>query len=192
MIFGYARISTQDQDLESQIDSLNEYGCEKVFSGKQSGKSDENFEKLSELIDYIRSGDKVVVTKFDRLGRSLNQVLQILQSITDKGATLVTLDGQVDTSDDSPMNKAMVHLLGLFAELEHSIIVDRLQSGRERTGKKGGRKKSTSPQQQDEIMEKLAVGESVSSLAREYGVSRQSIMRLRDSFPKLKGTTKNL
>lgn len=191
MIFGYARVSTQDQDLESQISSLQEYGCEKVFSGKQSGKSDENFEKLTELLDYIRSGDKVVVTKFDRLGRSLNQVLQVLQSITDKDATLVTLDGQVDTSDDSPMSKAMVHLLGLFAELEHSIIVDRLQSGRERTGRKGGRKKATSPQEQDEIMNKLAAGDSVSSLAREYGVSRQSIMRLRDTFPKLKGTPAN-
>ncbi|MCG7584922.1 recombinase family protein [Photobacterium sp. OFAV2-7] len=180
MHVGYARVSTLDQSLEAQLEALKNAGCEKVFYGKQSGKSEENIKKLHDLIDFVREGDIVLITKFDRLGRSLGQVIDTVDRIHKKGATVKTLDGQIDTSNNSPMGKAMMQLMGMFAELEHSIIVDRLQTGRYRTGRLGGRKRKLSPEQELEVAEKLAAGQSVYSIAKEYKVSRMTIMRVRD------------
>lgn len=177
-LIGYARVSTLDQDLKAQLEALELAGCEKVFAGKQSGKSDDNVAKLSSMIDYVRSGDTVLVTKLDRLGRSLNMILATIQQLSDKRVAVRTLDGQVNTESDNAMQRAMTQLLGVFAELEHSIIVDRLQSGRERTGKLGGRKPKLSPEQTKVIKKALAGGQSKSSLAKEYSVSRSTILNI--------------
>ncbi|MEZ8731008.1 recombinase family protein [Vibrio splendidus] len=174
---GFARVSTQDQNLEAQLDALTEAGCIRIFHGKQSGKSDDNKIKLDELIDFVRDGDTVVVTKLDRLGRSLNIILDAITRIQAKGAQVKTLDGQVDTSADDAMRKAMTQLLGVFAELEHSIIVDRLQSGRERTGKKGGRTPLLSAVQKQEAKARFSNGDSISRISKDMNVSRATIMR---------------
>lgn len=176
-LIGYARVSTQDQCLESQLEALTAVGCQKVFYGKQSGKSDGNKNKLAELLNYVREGDIVVLTKLDRMGRSLNLILATIQQLQEQGVQVKTLDGQVDTTSDSAMQRAMTQLLGVFAELEHSIIVDRLQSGRERTGNKGGRKSVLNSSQREGIARKLADGLSISALAREYSTSRATIHR---------------
>lgn len=175
---GFARVSTQDQNLEAQLEALEAVNCVRIFSGKQSGKSDDNKQKLDELIDFIREGDVVVVTKLDRLGRSLNIILDAITRIQAKGAEVRTLDGQVDTASDDAMRKAMTQLLGVFAELEHSIIVDRLQSGRERTGRKGGRKELFTADQKRDMKEKFQQGASISSLARDYETSRATIGKI--------------
>ncbi|EDL53570.1 resolvase/integrase-like protein [Vibrio mediterranei AK1] len=177
-LIGFARVSTQDQNLEAQMEALKDAGCIRVFHGKQSGKSDDNAKKLDELIDFVRDGDVVVVTKLDRLGRSLNIILDAITRIQTKGAEVKTLDGQVDTSADDAMRKAMTQLLGVFAELEHSIIVDRLQSGRERTGKLGGRKPSLTEDQRSEAKVMFSDGQSISAIAKHYEVSRATIMRI--------------
>lgn len=177
-LIGYARVSTQDQNLDAQLEQLKEAGCVEVFYGKQSGKSDDNASKLAEMVKYARKGDAILVTKFDRLGRSLKQVLDIVEQLQKKGVTIRTLDGQVDTSNDSPMARAFTQLLGVFAELEHGFIVDRLQSGRERTGKKGGRKPKLTEEQITEV--KIKLGQSISKvkLSKEYGVSRATILNI--------------
>ncbi|PMT62626.1 recombinase family protein [Vibrio parahaemolyticus] len=175
---GFARVSTQDQNLDAQIEALTEAGCIRIFHGKQSGKSDDNKAKLDELIDYVRDGDVVVITKLDRLGRSLNIILDAITRIQAKGAQVKTLDGQVDTSADDAMRKAMTQLLGVFAELEHSIIVDRLQSGRERTGKKGGRRPLLSDDQKKLAVSRLNSGDSISEIAKDMDVSRATVMRV--------------
>jgi len=177
-LIGYARVSTQDQDLSAQLEALEGGGCTKVFYGKQSGKSDDNQAKLQELLDYVREGDTVVLTKLDRMGRSLHKILVTIEALSNKGVSVKTLDGQVDTTSDNPMQKAMTQLLGVFAELEHSIIVDRLQSGRERTGRKGGRKKLLSPDQEKKVKKLFSTGSSKSKLSQEFGVSRATIMRV--------------
>lgn len=176
-LVGFARVSTQDQDLSAQLEALEQAGCVKVFHGKQSGKSDDNQQKLKELLAYVREGDTVVLTKLDRMGRSLNRILMTIQSLQDKGVALRTLDGQVDTASENPMQKAMTQLLGVFSELEHSIIVDRLQSGRERTGRKGGKPKSLSDTQMKEVNRLFKQGVSKSKLAAQFSVSRMTIMR---------------
>lgn len=177
-LIGFARVSTQDQNLDAQMESLTEAGCIRIFHGKQSGKSDDNAKKLDELIDYVRDGDVVVVTKLDRLGRSLNIILDAITRIQAKGAEVKTLDGQVDTSADDAMRKAMTQLLGVFAELEHSIIVDRLQSGRERTGKLGGRKPKLNEDDKKHAKVLFEAGNSISYIAKHFDVSRATIMRI--------------
>jgi DNA invertase Pin-like site-specific DNA recombinase len=177
-LIGYARVSTRDQDLSAQLEALEAAGCEKVFYGKQSGKSDDNEKKLSELLDYVREGDTVALTKLDRMGRSLSKILFTIEELQKKGIAVKTLDGQVDTGNANPMQRAMNQLLGVFAELEHSIIVDRLQSGRERTGRKGGRSKALNPEQEAEVRSKFKTGLSKNKLSQEFGVSRATIMRV--------------
>lgn len=177
-LIGYARVSTQDQSLDAQLEALQAAGCTKVFNGKQSGKSDDNELRLRELLDYVREDDIVILTKLDRMGRSLNKILITIQSLQDKGVAVKTLDGQVDTTSANPMQKAMTQLLGVFAELEHSIIVDRLQSGRERTGRKGGRSRRLDSDQERKIRKNFQEGKSKSKLAQDFNVSRATILRI--------------
>ncbi len=181
-LIGYARVSTQDQSLDAQVEDLKTAGCAKIFHGKQSGKSDDNDKRLHEMLSYVREGDTVVLTKLDRMGRSLNRILQTVQQLQDNGVAVKTLDGQVDTTSSSPMQKAMTQLLGVFAELEHSIIVDRLQAGRERTGRKGGRAKALTDVQMDKVKKLYLGGKSKSQLAKDFGVSRATIMRTVESL----------
>lgn len=150
----------------------------KSISWQAVGKSDDNQAKLDEMLEYARDGDTLVLTKLDRMGRSLNRILSTIEDLQKKGVSVKTLDGQVDTTSNNPMQKAMTQLLGVFAELEHSIIVDRLQSGRERTGRKGGRKRVLSPEQEKKVKKSFSNGASKSTLSQEFGVSRATIMRL--------------
>lgn len=182
MLIGYARVSTREQDLKTQREELDKAGCEKVMYGKQSGASKENDQKLAELVEYVRHGDVVVVTKLDRLGRSLKMILQTLEDIHGKGAKLKTLDGVVDTSKDDPFSQAMVSLIGTFAELERNLIVSRTTEGREaakRDGVKFGRKQNLSEDDQQQVMNKLKANQSVRSIAADMGITRQMVYRIK-------------
>jgi len=178
MKIGYARVSTISQDLESQIELLKEAGCEEIYNGKRSGISIANEDALNELVSYARSGDVVIVTKLDRLGRSLSQVLSVLNQLTRKEVTLITLDGAVDTSTNDPMKTAMIQLLGMFAELERNFIVSRCQEGRKRTGNLGGRKPKLTDEQKSEVNLLFADGMSKSKLSKKYNVSRSTILTI--------------
>jgi len=181
MWIGYARVSTKDQDLDNQLEALKQEGCQKLIHGKQSGSSTENDTKLAELVEYVREGDVVVVTKLDRLGRSLKMILQTLEDIHEKGAMLKTLDGSIDTSQETPFSKAMVSLIGTFAELERNLIVSRITEGRDAAKKKGvkfGRKPSMSEDEQLKALAKLEAGQSVRATALQFGVTRQTIYRV--------------
>lgn len=177
---GFARVSTLGQDLDYQTESLLKAGVEKrfLFAGKHSGDSETNDKALNQMITSLRDGDVVLVTKLDRLGRSIVQIVNAIEKITAQGATLKELDGSIDTTDDSPMAQAMVHLMATFAQLEKATIVDRLQGARKRTGKLGGRKSSLTDEQKDEIKLKLSEGVSQNKLSQEYGVSRVTIARV--------------
>lgn len=136
-LIGFARVSTVGQELDNQIAALEKEGCDRIFHGKQSGVSVENEQKLKELVDYIRDGDVVVVTKLDRLGRSLKSILEVIQQITDKGSTFRTLDGAVNTTNDSPFARAQLSLIGTFAQLERDLIAQRTTEGREAAKTRG-------------------------------------------------------
>lgn len=183
-LIGFARVSTYQQDLSLQLDALRKANCEEIFCGKQSGASQQNEQKLSELINYVRKGDVVLITKLDRLGRSLKSVLSTIDRIHDKEATIRSLDGVIDTSNQSPFGKAMINLIGTFAQLERDLIISRTQEGREAArlaGKHLGRPKTISDSDRNKIRHALLSGtSSISKLARQYSVSRTSIRRIRD------------
>lgn len=174
---GWARVSSQGQDLSHQIERLEEYGCTKIFEGKHSGKAESNREALEALLTFVREGDIVVITKLDRLGRSLKQVLNVLDELKSKNVNVLALDQPIDTTDNSPMAQAMTQLLGVFAELERSFIVTRTQEGKVATGRYGGRPKKLNDQQVQEINKRHSSGESIAKLSKVYRVSRMTITR---------------
>ncbi len=185
-LIGFARVSTNKQDLTSQLESLTNYGCEKIFQGKHSGKEESNKQALASLIDYVRSGDTVVVTKLDRLGRSLSQVLVCLDSLKEKQVGFITIDQEIDTTkSDSPMSRAMIHLLGMFAELERNFIISRTSEGKAASGNYGGRKPKLIKEQEQEILTKLSQGVSKVILSKQYGVSRATILNISRKGEKL-------
>ncbi|NKC17741.1 MULTISPECIES: recombinase family protein [Pseudoalteromonas] len=180
MKVGFARVSTQEQDLQVQLSKLDRYGCEKVFQGKQSGASIKNDEKLKDLIDFIREGDEVIVTRLDRLGRSLKTILEAIESIHKKGACLNIIDGSLNTGNDNPFSTAMINLCGVFAQLERDLIKARTAEGREEAKAKGkhmGRMPALSDKQAKELYEDKLNGESISALAKKYSVSRPTVHR---------------
>ncbi|AIY66119.1 recombinase family protein [Pseudoalteromonas piratica] len=180
MKVGFARVSTKEQDLKIQLSKLNEFGCERVFQGKQSGTSIKNEEKLLELIDFIREGDEVIVTRLDRLGRSLKSILEAIESIHNKGACLNIIDGSLNTKNDNPFATAMINLCGVFAQLERDLIKSRTAEGREEAKAKGkhiGRMPALSDKQTKELYKARLSGDSISALARKYNVSRATVHR---------------
>lgn len=179
---GYARVSTTEQDLTSQIDALEKCGCERIFSGKQGGDSKENDKKLRELIDYIREGDTVYVARLDRLGRSLKGIMSAIDDIHSKGASLTTLDGVINSADDSPFGKAVLHVIAVFAELNKSLILKNTSEGRKRAIENGihmGRPKTISPSDREKIRKLVNTKKkSRNQLAKEFNVSRTTIRRI--------------
>jgi DNA invertase Pin-like site-specific DNA recombinase len=181
-IIGFARVSTFVQDLNLQLEALSDAGCEKIFHSKHSGVSNENELKLAELISYIRTDDIVIVTKLDRLGRSLKSILKTIDEIHRQGASLQTLDGVIDTTNDSPFARATLALVGVFAQLERDLIISRTSEGRAAAllaGKHMGRPPQISDEDRIKIRKALKKGVSVSSQARKYNVSRTTINRIR-------------
>jgi DNA invertase Pin-like site-specific DNA recombinase len=175
---GFARVSTVEQDLTIQIQKLKAYGCSRIFQGKHSGKEDANKEALEGLLDYVRAGDTVVVTKIDRFGRSLSQVLNTIDRLSKKRVNLVAVEQGVDTANNDPMSKAMIQLLGMFAEMERNFIVSRTQEGKIASGNFGGRKPKLDTAARGVIKRRLAGGDSKLKLSKEFGVSRTTILNI--------------
>lgn len=181
---GYARVSTIKQDLSEQISALEKFGCTKIFSGKHSGKAEKNEEQLNELLNYIREGDTLVVTKLDRLGRSLSQCLKMLDFLLENKIGFIALNQSIDTTKrKDPMAMAMIHLLGLFAELERNFIVERTQGGKLAKVESGdssaigGRPKKLSQKNEEKLIKDIKKNYSINVLANKYDVSRATISR---------------
>lgn len=186
-IIGFARVSTDDQDLTLQLEALRAAGCDKIFYGKHSGATNENQQQLARLVDYIRDGDVVLVTKLDRLGRSLKMILSAIDNIHAKQATLKCLDGMIDTSNNSPIATAIVNLIATFAQLERDLIVSRTSEGRARAiaeGKHVGRKPSLNKKQIKSVLSELKQKIPVRLIALKHDTSRGTVYRIRDKYIK--------
>ena len=178
-MIGWARVSTKDQSLDQQVDRLKEAGCMKIFASKHSGKAESNIDKLDEMLEFVRDGDTLLVCKLDRLGRSLSQVLSTVDKLTAKGVGLKALDQPIDTTNDDAMAKAMMQLLGMFAEMERNMIVERTIAGREATGNWGGRPTKYTEEQEKEMVQMMKDGVSDKKIATEYELSRATVGRIR-------------
>lgn len=187
MKIGYARVSSNNQDLELQKQELLKAGCDKIFSESVSGK-DNNRIELLEMIDSLRAEDVVVVYKIDRIARSLKGLIEIVELLKDKNVDLVSLDSgdRVDTT--SSMGKAFFQIAGVFAELERGMINARTKAGimkAKMDGVKFGRTLgSKNPKTADKI-EKikifLQVGKSYDWIAKELQVSKKTISDIKKS-----------
>lgn len=144
MVFGYARVSTDDQNLDLQLDALKAAGCEKIFSEKKSGAKTDRAE-LNKLLEQLRSQDTLIVWKLDRLGRSLQHLVETVNRFNQQGVIFRSVQESIDTS--SATGKLIFHLFASLAEFERGLIRERtnagLASARAR-GRLGGRKKGLS------------------------------------------------
>ncbi|MCT8973250.1 recombinase family protein [Microbaculum marinisediminis] len=175
-LVGYARVSSTDQDLDSQLDHLRNAGCGKVFSEKRSGKSATDREQLEHALDYVREGDVFVVTRLDRLARSLVDLRNIVDRLQAKGVGFrVLLQEGLDTT--RPEGRLMLHMLGSFAEFERDLIKERQREGIEKAKAKGVYKGRPPRIDGAAIRQLKAQGVGATEIAKRLGVSRKSVYR---------------
>lgn len=175
---GYARVSTQDQDLSLQRDALEEADCQVIYEETVSGAKAER-PMLEQCLKALRKGDTLVVWRMDRLGRSLKELIEIVTSLEARGVGFESLTESIQTR--TPSGKLMFHVFGALAEFERNLIRERtiagLAAARAR-GRVGGRKEKLTEQQKKEIRVLLANPEiQVKDVAKRYGVSRNTLYR---------------
>lgn len=192
MIYGYARVSSTGQNIELQIDALTTYGCEKIFKEKISGRKKENREQFKRLMETVKEGDTIVVTKLDRMARNTRDALETIESLRERGVALVILNmgGQVvDTS--TPVGKMMVTMLAAIAEFEADMIRERqmegIQAAKERGAFRGRVPKFTADskelQQAIELVRKRQdTGMSMDMIAKACGMSRKTLYNKLNEF----------
>jgi len=172
---GYIRVSTEDQNAERQLENVQ---LDKVFIERASGK-DTNRPQLTELLSYVREGDTVVVHGMDRLARNLDDLRGIVQNLTGRGVRIdFVTEGLSFSGDDSPMATLLLSVMGAFAEFERKLLRERQREGIALAKKRGayrGRKRSLSSKQIFELRRRVSTGEQKSKIAREFGVSRETV-----------------
>jgi len=187
-LYGYARVSTRDQDLAAQDAALMDAGCAKVFKEKVSGAKTDRPE-LAKVIRRMESGDVLVVTRLDRLARSTRDLLNVLDEIGKRGAGFRSLkDTWADTT--TPHGRLMLTVLGGLAEFERELIRARTGEGRKRAkdrGVKFGRPRKLTPHQRQEAVQRLQAGETMADVARTYAVDPSTISRLAAGSPFAQG-----
>jgi DNA invertase Pin-like site-specific DNA recombinase len=178
-VYGYARVSTNGQDLAAQEAELAAAGCAKVFKEKVSGVKTDRAE-LAKAIRRLEANDILVVTRLDRLARSTRDLLNIIAAIAEREAGFRSLkDTWADTT--TPHGRLMLTVLGGLAEFERELIRARTGEGRKRAKARGvrfGRPAALTPHQRREALERLANGEAQADVARSYDVSQATISRL--------------
>ena len=186
MIIGYARVSTPDQALESQLDALEEAGCERISAEKVSGGRQHRPE-LDRMLDQLRTNDVIVVQRYDRLARSLADLLAIVSRIKEAGAGFRSLAEAVDTT--TPAGQLVFHVFASIAEFERARIRERTREGLRAArarGRIGGRPRSLTAEQRAEVRRlRNTEGRAVAELARLFRVSPQTIRRACDHTPVL-------
>ena len=183
MKIGYARVSSAGQNLDVQQEKLLAFGCEKLYLEKQSGKSSENRPELKEALGYAREGDIFVITRLDRLARSLLDLVKIVEMFEKKGIGFIVLDQQIDTTTSA--GRLMFHILSAIGEFERELINERVKDGIIKAKDKGvkfGRKVKLTPEQLAEFrleFENPPNGATKTDIARKWGLSRASGYRLK-------------
>mgnify|MGYP003120361185 FL=1 len=179
MIIGYARVSTEDQHLDAQISALEAAGAERIFAEKISGTKKARPE-LNRMIDQLRDADVVVVTKYDRLSRSLQDLLNIVGAISAKGAGFRSLAEDIDTT--TPAGRLVFHVFASIAQFERERISERTREGlaaSRKRGRIGGRPPALSPERRAEVARmRDQEGRGIAELARLFQVSPNTIRRV--------------
>ena len=172
---GYVRVSSFDQNPDRQLENVK---VDKVFTDKASGR-DTQRPQLETLLSFVREGDTVVVHSMDRLARNLDDLRLLVQKLTKRGVRIEFVKENLTFSgEDSPMANLMLSVMGAFAEFERALIRERQREGIALAKQRGayrGRKKALSPDQVVELRRRAAAGENKANLARELGISRETL-----------------
>ena len=171
MRIGYARVSTQDQRLDVQHEALTRSGCDKVFDDTMSGKVADR-PGLQKALDILRKGDTFVVWKLDRLGRSVKQLVDLVNGFERDGVNFVSITDAIDTS--TPAGRFFFHVMASLAQMERELIVERTRAGLDAARKRGtkvGRKPTMTESKLASAKQLLGVGMTPRNVAADLGVS---------------------
>jgi DNA invertase Pin-like site-specific DNA recombinase len=174
--YGYARVSSVSQDLEIQEQALKAAGCEIIRSEKVSGTSTQGRDELKNLMDFLRKDDELVVTRIDRLGRSVLDLQTIVKELQNKQVSLRATEQPIDTS--TPVGKCFLDMLSVFAEFETSLRKERQMEGIAKAKEKGvysGRKRSIDAEKVKELHEQ---GMGATAISKELNIGRASVYRV--------------
>ncbi|TYB18820.1 recombinase family protein [Aggregatibacter actinomycetemcomitans] len=175
MLVGYARVSTKEQNYEMQIQALRNAGCEKIFSEKESGNSDDRRE-FKKALTFLREGDTLIVWKLDRLGRSVSQSSRFLEILKEKKVSVVSLTENIDTR--TMFGEWLFYFASIFAEMERNNIIERTRAGIRFAREQGvriGRPPKMTEDNIEIIRELLKAGWTVKKIAEKLGISQSSI-----------------
>ena len=176
MKVGYARVSSVDQNLDVQLETLKSFGCEKIYQEKVSGTSTQGRDELKECIEFVREGDELVITRIDRLARSVLDLQLIVKELSDKGVNLSATEQPISTKDAT--SKCFLDMLGVFAELETNLRKERQNEGILRAKQKGVYKGRKSSIDADKIKELKESGLGATAIAKQLGIHRDSVYRV--------------
>tara|TARA_Y100000310_G_scaffold152483_1_gene151965 strand:+ start:10706 stop:11272 length:567 start_codon:yes stop_codon:yes gene_type:complete len=177
LIFGYARVSTVDQNLDNQLEKLNNVGCDRIYSEKVSGK-DTNRPEFQKLMDHVREGDTIAVWKIDRIARNLKDLLTIVEELKERGVTLKILSQNIDTT--TPQGKMFLSMLGMFAEFERDLLLERQREGiaiAKEKGKYKGRK-GVDPALKEQVIEQYNNGVKPKAIIEQTGLGRSTVFKI--------------
>jgi len=177
MLIGYARVSTQDQNLDLQTEALHKAGCKKIFEDRASGNRAER-PGLAQARESLREGDTLVVWKLDRLGRSVKHLVDLVGELQKKGVQFKSLTDSIDTGTAS--GRFFFHVMASLAEMERELIVERTRAGLEvarQLGRKGGRKRQMTDSKIKSAKKLLASGVPPRDVAGNLGVSIPTLYR---------------
>jgi DNA invertase Pin-like site-specific DNA recombinase len=185
-IYGYSRVSTSNQDYKTQIQKLEKAGAKKIFSEKYTGIKKEGRKELEELLSIVKPGDKVLVTKIDRLARSIVDLNSIISSLNNSGVTITFLDNALtfEPNKSDSMQTLMMNMLGSFAQFERDLIVTRTQEGKQwhraRNNKnyREGRPKRVLNDKYKHALELMETN-SMREVERKTGISLSTLKRIK-------------
>ena len=176
---GYIRVSTLDQNTERQLADIS---LDKVFEDKASAK-DTKRPQLAACVDYLREGDTLIVHSIDRLARNLEDLQRLVRELTSKGVSVRFIKESLtfQAGEDNPMQTLMFQMLGAFAQFERALIRERQREGiaiAKKEGRHLGRARALTDDQEQVVRMRAGLGESKQALAKEYGISRQTLYRI--------------
>lgn len=185
MKIGYARVSSNTQDLELQIEALKKFGCEKIYSESISGKNNDR-PQLTAMIEALREKDTVVVYKIDRMARSLKGLISIVELLDEKKSDLISLDSGDKVDTTSPMGRAFFQIAGVFAELERRMINERTTAGIKKAradgvkfGRVSGSLNKSTLKKQENIKIYLQARKSYDWIVNELSISKNTVAKIK-------------
>ena len=181
MKYGYARVSSVGQDLTIQVQKLNEVGCDIIREEKVSGTSLKGRKEFETLMEFMREGDELVVTRIDRLARSISDLQNIVYELKNKGVTLSATEQPIDTKTSA--GKAFLDMLGVFSEFETNLRKERQTEGVRKAQERGVYKGRGRTIDASQIYELKQNGYGATKISKRLGITRQSVYRLLKEQP---------